>query len=217
MTIIELEHVRKRFARRTVLSDVSLTIEEASTVALVGPNGSGKSVLLRLICGFLAPDAGRVMIDARFMSRGRTFPERFGVCIDGPAYLGGLSAERNLQALVDIRGVAGRADVREALDRVGLEPGRTKARHFSLGMKQKLSLAQALVEHPEVLVLDEPFDALDQASVERVKLILREEQEKGTTIVFTSHRAVDISDLADRVLHLDDGVVDEVPLPDVTG
>jgi ABC-2 type transport system ATP-binding protein len=213
MKPIELRSVEKSFHGRALLRNVSFALEQGKTYGLVGPNGSGKSVLLKIICGFIAADGGEVIVDPSFLSAGRTYPDRFGITIDGPAYLPGLTAEANLLELARIRRKIGIDDVREVLEVVGLKSKKgQRVRTFSMGMKQKLSLAQAFMEDPEVLVLDEPFNGLDETSVERIKEVLREFKANGKTILFTSHSRQDVEDLCDSVLTLrDETVVESAP------
>jgi ABC-2 type transport system ATP-binding protein len=209
MAIVALRGVSKSFRGTELFRGVDLDVEPGTTTAVTGPNGAGKSVLLMLMCGFAQPTTGSIEIDARYLSEGRTFPERFGVCINGPAVLPGLSAEDNLLRLAAIRGEVGRTEVRATLARVGLHAGRKRARTFSLGMRQRLSLAQALLERPAVLLLDEPFNALDADGVELVRSILREDRARGTAIVFTSHQPADVEALADRVFEFRGGTLVE--------
>ncbi|MFT4051187.1 MAG: ABC transporter ATP-binding protein [Microbacterium sp.] len=199
--MIEVEQMSKSYRGRFLYKDASFTIEKGQVTAVSGPNGSGKSVLFRLLCGFLAPDSGVVRIDPAYLSKGRDFPERFGVVIDRPAYLAGKTGMDNLRELAAIRGVISDDDIRSTMRRVGLDPElRQKVRHYSLGMKQKLALAQAFMENPDVLILDEPFNALDADSALCVKEIIRELNAAGVTVVFTSHNATDVDDLASRRL-----------------
>lgn len=210
--LIRFEHVSKRFRHHEVLQDVNFDIAGGTSTGVVGPNGSGKSVLLRLACRLMVPDEGRVHVDSQFLPRGRAFPDRFGVMIDGPAFLAGSSAEDNLLDLVRIRGRFGREHVRSILELVGLaDAGRKPARRFSLGMKQKLGLAQSLMEEPEVLILDEPFNALDAASAKALHAHLAAFVDDGGTLLFTSHDAADVEALAGSVLALDAGSVVERP------
>lgn len=204
-TVIDVRDMSLRLGRTHLFESASLRIESGSTYALTGPNGSGKSALLRAICGFLTPDGGEIWIDPVYLSRGRTFPDRFGIAIDGPAYLPGHTGLDNLLQLARIRRLITTREVRSAMIRVGLDPdARQNVRNYSLGMKQKLSLAQALMEGPQVLLLDEPFNALDRESVVRVKEILRAENAEGTTILFTSHSATDVAELSDHVFEIRD-------------
>ena len=206
MTVVSIRDVSKEYGGTSVFRGLSLTLEEGKTYGLTGPNGSGKSVLLKLICGFEFPDEGEVIVNPHFLSGKRTFPEKFGVTINGPAFLANATAQENLLQLARIRGVAGIDEVREVLARVGLDVGTKKrVRTFSLGMKQKLSIAQALLEKPEVLLLDEPFNALDESSVALLVSELRAEQAKGTTILFTSHQKEHVQQLCDEVFELADG------------
>ena len=208
MTIVSVRGVTKRYKGNVVFDDISFDIEQGKTYGLVGPNGSGKSVLLKLLCGFAVPDAGEIWIDPRYMSKNRSFPDRFGVTINGPAYIAGATARRNLLELATIRNRIGAKEVDASLLQVGLRPElKQKVRNYSLGMKQKLSLAQALMESPEVLFLDEPFNALDADSVITLKRILRDEQDKGTTIVFTSHNREDIEEFSTEILEIENSTV----------
>lgn len=208
MPIITLTGVTKGFRGVPLLDGVDLALERGRTYGLVGPNGCGKSVLFKIILGFLRPDAGVVDIDPALLSPGRTFPDRFGAIIDGPAYLAHRTGLQNLTELAAIRKRITVDEVRESMREMGLDPdSRTRVRSYSLGMKQKLSLCQALMERPEVLLLDEPFNALDAESVERLREILVAEKAKGTTIVFTSHRDSDIEMLSDEVLRVEGGRV----------
>jgi ABC-2 type transport system ATP-binding protein len=209
--VIEVREIGVRIGGVQLFVDASLEIESGQTHALTGPNGSGTSVLLRTICGFITPDTGRVWIDPIYLSRGRSFPDRFGIAIDGPAYLPGLTGLDNLRELARIRKKIGLREIRATMIRVGLDPdNRQKVRNYSLGMKQKLSLSQALMEQPEVLLLDEPFNALDVDSVTRIKSLLRDEQAAGRTLVFTSHNDNDIVDLCDRIFRIHDQRIEQV-------
>ncbi|WP_166880674.1 ABC transporter ATP-binding protein [Salinibacterium sp. ZJ450] len=206
MTVVSVRGVTKRYRGTVILDDVSFDLDQGKTYGLVGANGSGKSVLLKLLCGFTVPDAGEIWIDPRYLSKNRSFPDRFGVTINGPAYLPGSTARQNLLDLAAIQKRISPDDVDAALRRIGLRPElKQKVRSYSLGMKQKLSLAQALMENPEVLLLDEPFNALDADSVRILRGILREEQAKGTTIVFTSHNREDIDELSTEILEINAG------------
>lgn len=202
-TIIDVRDVSLTLGDRTLYDNASLLIGAGEIAALTGANGSGKSVLLKMMCGFVSPDSGSVWIDPAFMSPRRTFPDRFGIMIDGPAYLPGRTGLQNLTELARIRRRISTTEIRATMERVGLDPDLTQnVRHYSLGMKQKLSLAQALMEEPSVLLLDEPFNALDRASVKRVTQILREEHQRGTTILFTSHHRHDVTSLTNTVHRL---------------
>jgi ABC-2 type transport system ATP-binding protein len=204
MVVVELSGVSKSFRSRDVLSNVDLTIDGGRSYGLVGPNGSGKSLLLQIMCGLVRPDSGSVEINPKYLSGDRTFPDRFGIAINGPAYLPGLSAMDNLRRLAAIRQRSDKNELVETLHSVGLDPSsKLKVRNFSLGMRQKLSLAQAFIESPEVLLLDEPFNALDVESVANVSGLLKQKLADGITIVMTSHHSIEIDSLCDTTLRIE--------------
>ncbi|MBF4618553.1 ABC transporter ATP-binding protein [Clavibacter sp. VKM Ac-2873] len=214
MPIITLTGVTKVFRGNTLFQGVDLALERGRTYGLVGPNGCGKSVLFKLICGFMRPDSGVIDIDPDLLSPGRTFPDRFGAIIDGPAYLAHRTGLQNLTELAAIRKRITVDEVRDAMRAMGLDPdSRTRVRSYSLGMKQKLSLVQALMERPEVLLLDEPFNALDAESVERLTAELRRQQGLGTTILFTSHEREHIDALSHEVLEITGGRIRNTTRP----
>ena len=213
MSVVRVSDISKTFKGQKLYDGASMTIEEGSITAVVGPNGSGKSVLFRLICGFMEPDTGEIKIDPRFMSKGRDFPEHFGIVIDRPGYLAGKSGLKNLLELAEIRGVIKEPEVRKTMKLIGLDPDNKKpVRKYSLGMKQKLALAQAIMENPKVLVLDEPFNALDSDSVLLVRNLLGELNQAGVTIIFTSHNQADIDELATKIFEISGQKIIEVPI-----
>lgn len=202
--VVHIEDMSKSFREQLLFDGVAVEIAPGRSYGLTGPNGSGKSVLLQMMCGLVRPDTGVVRIDDEFLAKNRTFPDRFGIAINGPAYLGGLSAIENLRSLAAIRKRASDDELLQTLADVGLDPeSRQRVRSFSMGMKQKLSLAQALIESPRVLLLDEPFNALDEASVSRIGALLRERQESGVTLVLTSHHAAEIETYCDARLRIE--------------
>ena len=204
--IITISQVSKRFSRRSVLSDVSLTVHQGETVGIVGSNGSGKSVLFNVLCGFLAPDSGTVSVRGKPLGKDRDFPENVGVLINSPGFIGLYSGLQNLRYLAAIRGAAGDAEIRSAMQKVGLDPeDRTKVEHYSLGMKQKLAIAQAIMEDQDILILDEPFNALDYKTYNDIKEIIRVLQAEGKTILMTSHNYEDLETLCSQIYVLDEG------------
>ncbi|MDO5634092.1 MAG: ABC transporter ATP-binding protein [Micrococcus sp.] len=196
------------YQRRSLYTDATVTIEPGRAHAIVGPNGSGKSVMMRLMCGFLRPTSGTVTIDPRFLYGRRTFPDRFGVVIDKPGMLPHLTGLENLRRLAEIRKQIGEERIREVMQSFGLDPdARQRVHQYSLGMKQKLNLCQAVMEDPDVLVLDEPFNALDADSVVALRERLHAFVQDGGTLVFTSHDSRDIEELADSIIRLENGRV----------
>lgn len=203
---IEVRNVSKSFGGRTILQDVSLSVDRGITVGLVGANGSGKSVLFKLLCGFEKPDKGSVYVrGTQLGTSGRDFPADMGVFINSPGFIGIYSGFQNLKFLADIQGKIGEKEIREAMSKVGLDPdNKTKVDHYSLGMKQKLGLAQAIMEGQDILILDEPFNALDYKTYEDVKSIIRMLKAEGKTIFLTSHHYKDIEQLCNQVYSIED-------------
>lgn len=201
---IEVTNVSKQFGGQPVLENVSLTIDRGTTVGLIGANGSGKSVLLKAICGMVMPDSGNIVVEGVTLGDKIDFPENMGVFINSPGFIGIYNGFKNLQFLANIRGVINDSQIREAMRKVGLDPdNKTKVDNYSLGMKQKLGLVQAIMENQEILVLDEPFNALDFQTYNDVKEIVRLLQAEGKTIVLTSHNYADIEQLCDAVYIID--------------
>ena len=203
---IEVKNVSKSFGGKAILQDVSLSIEQGTAVGLVGANGSGKSVLFKILCGFEKPDQGSVYVRGKQLGKnGRDFPESLGVFINSPGFIGIYSGFQNLKFLADIQGKIGEKEIRQAMGKVGLDPdNKTKVDNYSLGMKQKLGIAQAIMEGQDILILDEPFNALDYKTYEDVKAIIRMLKAEGKTIFLTSHHFKDIEQLCDQVYSIED-------------
>lgn len=197
---IELEHISKKFGRKVILQDVSLTVEQGQTVGVIGANGSGKSVLFKILCGFEKTDTGRIFVKGQQLGTKHDFPENIGVFINSPGFIGTYSGFQNLKFLADIRGQIGMQEIKDAMNKVGLDfDNKTKVDNYSLGMKQKLGLAQAIMEGQDILVLDEPFNALDYRTYEDIKSTIMQLKAEGKTIFLTSHNFNDIEQLCDVV------------------
>jgi ABC-2 type transport system ATP-binding protein len=203
---MELRNISKQFSGRMVLDGISLTIEKGTTIGLVGENGSGKSVLFKILCGFVKPDQGQVFIQGKELGQKDDFPENMGVFINSPGFIGMYNGYKNLEFLANIRGVIGEKEIKETMQKVGLDPAnKTKVDNYSLGMKQKLGIAQAIMESQEILILDEPFNALDFKTYNDTKEIIRILQAEGKTILLTSHNYDDVEQLCSTVFIIHEG------------
>lgn len=203
---IEMKNISKTFVGRVILNDISIAVEKGKTIGIVGSNGSGKSVLFKILCGFEKPDRGIVSVRGEIVGeKGRDFPENVGVFINSPAFIGIYSGLQNLKFLTEIQNRIGEKEIREAMEKVGLNPDdKTKVDNYSLGMKQKLGLAQAIMEGQDILVLDEPFNSLDYRTYEDVKNLIRMFKSEGKTIFLTSHDYKDIEELCDLIYVIED-------------
>ncbi|MBZ2199715.1 ABC transporter ATP-binding protein [Occultella gossypii] len=199
MPVISLRGVEKSYNRRALFTDVDLDVAPGTAVGIQGENGSGKSVLLKIITQFVRPDAGTARIDDAYLSPNRVFPQGFGVLIDRPGYIPSQTGLENLLALAGIRKVVDERKVRDTMTLLGLDPGLPqKARHYSLGMKQRLGLAQAIMEDQPVLILDEPFNGLDEDTVVEFRQLFRTMVDDGRTLIMTSHQQDDIDAICDH-------------------
>lgn len=211
MDYVELTNVRKCFGEEEVLKRLNFSIEQGRVYGIVGNNGSGKTVLMKCICGFLPVTEGLVKVGGKYIGKEVDFPESIGVIIETPGFLANLSGRRNLEILAGLKGQLRREDITEVLQRVGLDVNLKKpVSKYSLGMRQRLGIAQAIMEEPEFLVLDEPFNGLDRHGVEEIRGLILKEKQKGKTILLASHNSEDIRILCDRVFEMDAGVLKEV-------
>lgn len=200
---IEVKNVYKSFGKEAVLTDVSLSIPPGTICGITGNNGSGKTVLMKCICGFLKCDKGSILVNGRQVGRECDFPDELGVIIETPGFILNLSGYRNLKILAALKGRIGKKEIKEALRRTGLDPEMKKpVSKYSLGMRQRLGIAQAIMEDPKVLVLDEPFNGLDKEGVVEMRELLKELKESGKAILLASHNAQDIEELCGYVYDL---------------
>jgi ABC-2 type transport system ATP-binding protein len=197
---IVVEHVYKSFGKENVLKDVCLTIPPGKIYGVVGNNGSGKTVLMKCICGFMHPDSGKIFVGGSQIGRECDFPDKLGMIIETPGFLPNISGYQNLKILAALKGRIGKSEIMESLTRVGLSPTMRKpVAKYSLGMRQRLGIAQAIMENPEVLILDEPFNGLDKAGVHQMRELLKELKGQDKAILLASHNAQDIEELCDDV------------------
>lgn len=203
---IQVNNVSKTYDGVLVLNSVNLAIEKGTTVGIVGGNGSGKSVLFKVICGFTAPDEGLVEIRDQRLGKDIDFPEEVGVFINSPGYISIYNGLQNLKFLADINGKIGVDKIKETMKIVGLNPdNKAKVKDYSLGMKQKLGIAQAIMEDQDIIILDEPFNTLDYKTYNDIKAVIKHLKEKDRTMVLTSHNYQDIEELCDVVYLIDEG------------
>lgn len=202
---IIVEHVFKAFGKEQVLNDVTFSIPPGKIYGVVGNNGSGKTVLMKCICGFMQADRGKIVVNGKQVGRECDFPKELGVIIETPGFLPYMSGYRNLKILADLNARIGKQEIRETLSQVGLNPDMKKpVAKYSLGMRQRLGIAQAIMENPKVLILDEPFNGLDKAGVAEMRTLLLSLKEKGKAILLASHNAQDIEMLCDDVHDMED-------------
>lgn len=209
MTIaIHVEHVFKFFGQEQILKDVNHDFEQGKIHGIVGNNGSGKTVLMKCICGFLHPTEGKVFVHDKQVGKDMDFPDDLGLIIETPGFLPGLTGKKNLQILASLRRRINNATIREVMLLVGLDPEMKKpVNKYSLGMRQRLGIAQAIMENPSLLILDEPFNGLDKQGVADMRRLLMNLKLQGKTILLASHNAQDIDALCDTVCEMDSGIL----------
>lgn len=206
--MITIKNVSKRFINQTVLTNVNLEIAQGETVGFVGGNGSGKSVLFSMIAGIISVTHGQIMVRGKEIGVDIDFPENVGVMINEPSYVDFYSGFKNLYYLSLIRNVIDKDKIREVMRNLNLDPDDKKpVRAYSSGMKQKLSLAQAMMEDQSLLILDEPFNALDHETYREILNQIHSLKKEGKTILLTSHNHRDIEQVCDRVYFIDKGQV----------
>lgn len=208
---IIVENVVKQFGEERVLKNVSHAFEKGKVHGIIGNNGSGKTVMFKCICGFMQPTEGRILVRGREIGKDVDFPEHIGIIIETPGFLAFKTGFRNLQILASLNNRIGREEIIRTIERVGLDPAMKKTvSKYSLGMRQRLGIAQAIMEDPDLLILDEPFNGLDKHGVADIRNIIMELKEQGKTILLASHNADDIRILCDTVCEMDAGILREV-------
>lgn len=198
--VIELKQVNKKFGEKRIYENISLSIEEGECVGFVGENGSGKSVLFQLISGLLPADSGTIKINGEILGENRDFPENVGILINEPGYIECYSGYKNLQLLSEIRNIAGDNEIQQTMEMVGLDyKDKTPVKKYSMGMKQKLGIAQAIMEGQSIIILDEPYNALDYKSNHEITKILEQLKKANKTLLLTSHQHGYLSKLCDTL------------------
>lgn len=209
--MIELTKVTKAFKNEEVLKETTIEFEKGKITGIVGRNGSGKTVLMKIICGLLKPTTGTVVVNGQRIGKVVDFPGDIGIIIETPIFVPYQSAMTNLKNLAAIRGKIKDDRIREVIRMVGLNPDdKKRVGKFSLGMRQRLGIAQAIMEDPSLLVLDEPMNGLDKDGVEDMRQLFKKLKEEGKTILLCSHNAEDIAVLCDEVYEMEKGEIKRV-------
>ena len=203
---IRLQDVTKILDRRIIISSINYEFESGNIYGIVGQNGSGKTMLLRAISGLICLSQGTITVDGKVLSKDISFPPNMGIIIEKPELLPYLSGLENLKLLAEIRNKISEDDIKYYMEKFGLSPDSKQiVKKYSLGMKQKLGVIQAIMENPSLLLLDEPFNALDAESVDVLRSILLKYKEQGKLIILTSHHQEDILSVCNQIIHLQDG------------
>lgn len=204
--VIQLKDVCKTFGKAEVLKHVTAKFEAGKIYGIIGRNGSGKTVLFKCICGFVPVTSGTIRVRSQVVGKDVDIPKDMGIIIESPGFLPGYSGFHNLRFLARIRNKIDDEKIRETLRFVGLDPGDKKhVGKYSMGMRQRLGLAQAIMEDPEILILDEPMNGLDRQGVKEIRQCLLKLRDQGKTILLASHNAEDIRVLCDQVYEMDAG------------
>jgi ABC-type multidrug transport system, ATPase component len=204
--MISVNNVTKWFGEQEVLSDIFVRLDSGKIYGLVGRNGCGKTMLMKCICGFVKPTSGKIVINGNVLGKDMDVPEHMGIIIENPGFIPYYSGYKNLRLLASVRGKTGKKEIAEYMEMVGLDAKSKKhVSKYSLGMRQKLGIVQAIMERPEILLLDEPMNGLDRKSVELVRNLIKKTADAGAVVLLSSHNQEDIDTLCDVVYHMEDG------------
>ena len=208
MNIISVKNLSKDFGQERVLHNVTRDFEKGKIHGIVGNNGSGKTVLMKCICGFLIPDGGSITVNGERVGVDVDFPRDMGLIIETPGFLPNVTGMKNLEILASLNKKIGLREIAASIRRVGLDPLMKKpVGKYSLGMRQRLGIAQAIMENPSLLILDEPLNGLDKHGVREMRQLIKGLKEQGKTILLASHNQGDIDELCDTVCEMDAGVM----------
>lgn len=208
---IEVNEVNLVIGKTQILKNVTVNFEKGKIHGLIGRNGSGKTMLMKCICGFIKPTSGKIIVQEQVVGKDMDYPENMGIIIETPGFIPYYSGYKNLKLLAGLRNKIGKQEVIEAMEKVGLDPNlKNHVKKYSLGMRQRLGLAQAIMENPDILILDEPMNGLDKEGVEDMRKYLLDLREQGKTILIASHSSEDISVLCDTVSEMEKGILSEV-------
>lgn len=208
MTTIEVKNLYKTINKQTVIQDACVSMQSGKIYGFQGINGSGKTMLMRLISGLIFPTQGSIEINGKTLGKEITFPESIGLFLENPAFLDSYSGFQNLKMLASIQNKIDDAQIRDTLNAVGLDPmDKKKYRKYSLGMKQRLGIAAAIMEKPDVVIMDEPTNALDVDGIALVKRILTAQRDRGALVIISCHDLSILQEMSDEILLLDSGRV----------
>lgn len=202
--MIEIKNVNKTLNKRLILNNINYTFKDGTVYGFCGHNGSGKTMLLRAIAGLLVPDSGEIRIDGKALHKDISFPPNAGIVIENMQLLPQYNAFDNLKLLADIKKIATDEDIKNVLARVGLTSD-LKVKKYSLGMKQRLNIAQAIFEKQTIILLDEPTNALDEDGVKLIYNIVKEEKKRGAIIIIATHHKEDLESVCDVILTISEG------------
>ena len=206
--VIKLTNVSKVIKKAKVLDNVNLELTSGKVYGLKGKNGSGKTMLMRVICGLISATEGTVEIDGKILGKDMTFPDSVGVLIENPAFIGNYTGFKNLKILASIQNRINDEEIKEAIRKVGLDPDDTRTfKKYSLGMKQRLGIAAAIMEKPDIVILDEPINALDEAGAGLIKGILDELKANGSLIIIACHDTEELNYLSDEIYEIYEGQI----------
>lgn len=205
---VEIKGVHKKIKGTEVLRDINLELEGGRVYGLKGKNGSGKTMLMRAVCGLIVPTSGTITINGEVLGKDISFPRSVGILIENPSFIAGYTGMKNLQVLAMIQNRIGDEEIRRAIEMVGLDPDDKRTyKKYSLGMKQRLGIAAAIMESPDIVILDEPINALDEEGAKLVREILKEQKERGALCIIACHDSEELNFLSDEIIEIYEGKI----------
>ena len=211
MGIIDINNIDLTIGKTNILKNITVSFDEGKIHGLIGRNGSGKTMLMKCICGFIKPKVGKITVDGKRVGKVVDFPKNMGIIIETPGFIPYYSGYKNLKLLAGLNNKISKQEIKKSMEQVGLDPDlKRHVKKYSLGMRQRLGLAQAIMENPKILILDEPFNGLDKDGVADMRKYLLELKERGKTILIASHSSEDIEILCDTVCEMDKGVLTKI-------